>query len=233
MKRRAAPATDPPGHPACEEVYEKIIREHLGAPPLDGVSEGEFAREVARRFRRAPMALCSRAIGGWINRKLRGANWSQQDLADRLGVDRSAVAYWVRGGNITLDNLAQVLIEFQSQWADLPIPVRQEMAVAAYLAALTFIREKLGGPPARPLDREGFWCLYHLFAEPHWARAQRLRDPALLEEEAARVAGAVERSLGLKPANAVSVPFLQRLVAEWGAAWLVCVLKVPRRWPTR
>jgi transcriptional regulator with XRE-family HTH domain len=180
------------------------------------------------------MALCSRAIGGWINRKLRETNWSQQDLADRLGVDRSAVAYWIRGGNITLDNLAQVLIEFRGQWSDLPIPVRQEMAVAAYLAALTFIREQLcGGQQAKTLDRERFWCLYHLFAEPHWARAQRLRDPVLLAEEAGRIARSVEESLGQKPGHAVTVPFLQRLIADWGAVWLVCVWKVPRRWATR
>src|SRR5262245_57297511 len=233
MKRRAAPVIEPGGHPTCEQVYEKFIRDHLTRPPLDGVGGEEFVREVAKRFKKAPTALCSRAIGGWINRKLRDAHWSQQDLADRLGVDRSAVAYWVRGGNITLDNLAQVLIEFRGQWSELPIPVRQEMAVAAYLAALTFIQEKLGGQSVRQLDRERFWCLYHLFAEPHWARAQRLRDPVLLVEEAGRIAGAVEESLGQKPVNAASVPFLQRLVADWGAAWMVCVWKVPRRWATR
>jgi transcriptional regulator with XRE-family HTH domain len=159
--------------------------------------------------------------------------WAQQDLAERVGVDRSAVAYWVRGGNITLDNLAQVLIEFKSQWSELPIPARQEMAVAAYLAALTFIRETLGGEqPVKPLDREGFWCLYHLFSEPHWARALRLQDAYLLSEEARRIAHAVESSLAHKPQAVVSVPFLQGLVAEWGRAWLVCVGQVPR-WATR
>jgi len=234
MKRRAAPATDPPGHPACEEVYDKIIREHLGAPPLDGVSEGEFAREVARRFRRAPMALCSRAIGGWINRKLRAANWSQQDLADRLGVDRSAVAYWVRGGNITLDNLAQVLIEFKSQWSELPIPARQEMAVAAYLAALTFIQERLAGTPnGKPLDRQRFWCLYHLFSEDHWERALRYRDEYEKCKEAERIARAVEEALGHSPQPPVSVTFLEELVKTWGRAWLVCIGQLPTKWATR
>jgi hypothetical protein len=77
-----------------------------------------------------------------------------------------------------LDNLAQVLIEFKSQWTELPMPARQEMAVAAYVAALTFTREKLGGEhKIRPLERERFWCKYHLFSEPHWARALRLQDP--------------------------------------------------------
>ena len=30
--------------------------------------------------------------------------------------------------------------------------------------------------PPRALDREQFWCLYHLFAEPHWERAVRSGD---------------------------------------------------------
>src|SRR5262249_50023580 len=144
-------------------VYQKVIREHFGQSPLEGVADGQFVRQVAKRFRKAPMVLCSRCIGKWVNLKLRETGRTQQDLAERIGVDRSAVAYWVRGGNITLDNLARVLIEFRSRWSELPLPARQEMAVAAYLAALTFIREKLSGsPPFKPLDRERFWCLYHL-----------------------------------------------------------------------
>jgi transcriptional regulator with XRE-family HTH domain len=219
--------------PSYEHVYEGVIRDHLACPSLEPVTDKQFARQMLKRFRRAPKVLCSRSIGRWINRKLRETNWTQQDLAERVGVDRSAVAYWIRGGNITLDNLAQILIEFKSQWSELPIPTRQEMAVAAYLAALTFVRETLaGGQPVEPLDRERFWCLCHLFSEPHWARAMRLQDPHLLSEEAQRIAHAVELSLAHKPQAAVSVAFLQRLLAEWGRAWLVCISKVPR-WTTR
>jgi hypothetical protein len=221
------------GCPSYEHYYERIIREHIGHSPLEGVTDEQFVRQVVKRFRKAPMVLCSHSIGKWINRKLRETNWTQQILADRRGVDRSAVAYWIRGGNIVLDNLAQVLIEFKSQWSELPIPARQEMAVAAYLAALKFIGETLGGEqPVKPLDCERFWCLYHLFSEPHWARALRLQDANLLSEEAQRIAHSVESSLAHKPQATVSVPSLQKLVAEWGRAWLVCIGQVPR-WATR
>jgi transcriptional regulator with XRE-family HTH domain len=220
--------------PTCEHVYERIIRDHFGASPLAGVPEESFVREVARRFRKAPTALCARSIGKWINRKLREAGWTQQDLADRIGVDRSAVAYWIRGGNITLDNLAQTLIEFKSQWSELPLPARQELAVAAYLAALTFVRERLDGSRQfKPLDREDFWRMVNLFSESHWATALRLRDPLRLDEEARRVARAVEASLGRRPQTDAGVGHLQRLVAEWGGAWLVCIGLVPRAWAVR
>jgi transcriptional regulator with XRE-family HTH domain len=228
---------DTRGCPSVEHVgvYEKVIREHFGSSPLEGVTDDQFVRQVEKRFRKAPMVLCSREIGRWINRKLREADWTQENLAEKVGVDRSAVAYWIRGGNITLDNLAQVLIEFKSQWTELPIPARQEMAVAAYMAALTLIQEKLGGEQKfRPLDRERFWCLYHLFSESHWARALRLQDPYLLSEEAQRITQAVHESLGHRPQAAVSVASLRTLVAEWGRAWLVCIGKVPiPKWATK
>jgi transcriptional regulator with XRE-family HTH domain len=234
MTRTVERAIDAGDCPTCEHIYERIIRDHLGASPLAGVPEESFVREAAKRFRKAPTVLCARSIGKWINRKLREAGWTQQDLADRLGVDRSAVAYWVRGGNITLDNLAQALIEFKSQWSELPLPARQELAVAAYLAALTFVREKLdGGRQFKPLDREDFWRLYHLFSESHWATALRLRDPVRLDEEARRVARAVEASLSGRPRMEAGIGFLQRLMAEWGGAWLVCIGLVPRAWAVR
>lgn len=214
------------GHPSYDQVYEKIIRAQLQASALDD----PFLQELVKRFRQGPMMLCSRSIGLWINKRLRQANWSQQDLADRLGIDRSAVAYWIKGGNINLVNLAQVLLEFQSDWTELPIPARRELAVAAYLAALTFARERLDPLNARVLDHERFWGLFHLFSEPYWERAIRRQDPDLLRQEAARIIQAVRVSLGQAPVHLVSVESLKLLVSEWGVPWLICIGQVPRKW---
>jgi transcriptional regulator with XRE-family HTH domain len=217
----------PAGAPDYDEVYERIIREQLDRAALGPA----FVRGVARRFRDGPVTLCSRSIGRWINRKLRAAGWTQQELADRLGVDRSAVSYWVGGGNITFGNLVQVLIELGCQWADLPLPARQEMAVEAYLAALSYCREQLSpGAQVLPLDRERFWCLYHLFGAPHWERAVRRQCPDLLGKEAERILGAVEQSLRQRPRSVDGADGLKQLVREWGLAWLVCVWQVPRSW---
>jgi transcriptional regulator with XRE-family HTH domain len=215
------------GRPSYDEVYERIIREQLDRA---AVSAG-FVKEVAKRFRDGPLTLCSRSIGKWINWKLRAAGWTQQVLADRLGVDRSAVAYWVGGGNITFGNLVQVLIEFNSQWTDLPLPARDQMAVEAYLAALGYTQEKLRPGAARPsLDAERFWCLFHLFSEPYWERAIRRQDPDLLRQEARRILAAAEKSLGRAPRLVAGVEELRQLVREWGLAWLVCLWQVPRSW---
>jgi len=224
------PPVTPPtstGRPAADEVYERFVREHLQAARLGPA----FVKGVVKRFRSGPTLLCSKAIGKWLNRRLRQAGWKQQDLAGRIGVDRSAVAYWIRGGSITLDNLSAVMLEFEAQWAELPIPARQELAVAAYLAALPYAREHLApGAPARALDRETFWALYHLFAQPHWERAVREQDPELVHREAARVRAAVKASLGTEPAGPLDVGGLRQLVRDWGAAWLVCVGQLPTRW---
>jgi transcriptional regulator with XRE-family HTH domain len=225
--------TDARDCPSVDDVYESYIREQLGHSPLEGVTDQQFVGQVVKCFREAPIVVCSRAIGEWINNKLGETNWTQQDLAKRVGVDRSAVAYWTQDGKITLGNLAQVLIAFKSQWSDLPIPARQEMAVEAYLAALTYFRKALGGEqPVKPLDRERFWCLYHILSEPRWWRALLSQDACKLREEAERIANAVEKSLAHKPQAAVNVAFLLRLVEEWGRAWFVCIKKVPR-WATR
>jgi transcriptional regulator with XRE-family HTH domain len=221
------PVEEPTGHPDYDQVYARIIKEQFDKSSLDG----RFADEVVKRFRQGPMKLCSRSIGTWINQKLRQANWTQQDLADKLGIDRSAIAYWIRGGNIHLANLAQLLIELNSQWTELPIPARQELALAAYLAALTYIQEKLhSGKNVKTLDRERFWCLYHLFSERHWQEALRKNDPEMLKDEAVRIFMAVHTSMGQKPRSIVNVSGLKELVSEWGLAWLVCVSQVPRKW---
>jgi transcriptional regulator with XRE-family HTH domain len=226
----AAAGERPANCPAYDEVYERVIREQFRKADLGD----EFVRGVAKRFREGPLTLCSKSIGRWVNRKLRERGWTQQDLGDRVGVDRSAVAYWVGGGNITFGNLVQVLIELDGQWSDLPLPARQEMAVEAYLAALAYVREELApGCAGAKLGREQFWCLYHLFAEPYWERAVRRKDPDLLRREAERVLDAVERSLGRRPDGVRDAGGLKALVREWGLAWLVCVWQVPRGWGVR
>jgi transcriptional regulator with XRE-family HTH domain len=215
------------GHPTVDEIYEKLLREQFKKSALDDT----FVKGVVQRFRKAPLARCSKSIGRWINRKLREAGWTQQQLAERLGVDRSAVSYWLQGGNITLDNLAQVLIEFQAEWSELPIPARQELAMAAYLAALEYIQQRLHPDQGRcQLDRECFWCLFHLFSEPFWEQAVRRQDPELLRKEADRVVAASRCSLGAEPRHIVHVEGLRQLVREWGVAWLVCIAQAPSRW---
>jgi hypothetical protein len=152
-------------------------------------------------------------------------------LADRVGVDRSAVAYWVGGGGITLDNLAQVLIEFKSQWSDLPIPARQELAAAAYAAALSYTRGRLDPAAGRKeLDREGFWCLFHLFSELYWEQAVRHQDPVELRAEADRVLAAAGRSLGSAVRGVTGADDLRELVRDWGLAWVVGIGQVPTKW---
>ncbi len=215
------------GHPTYKQVYTSLIQEQFKKSTLDD----NFVKGVVKRFRQGPVTLCSRSIGIWINQRLHQMQWTQQELADKLGIDRSTVAYWIQGGNIQLANLAQVLIEFKSQWSELPIPARQELALAAYLAALSYVQEKLNpGQPARILDRERFWCLFHLFSEPDWERAIRTRDGDLLRKEAARILHAVHAALGQKPRSVVNVDGLKQLVSEWGLAWMVCICQVPRKW---
>ncbi len=226
----ARDAGESAGHPDYDRIYEDIIGEHLR--PLAG--NAALVRGLTKRFRQGPMLLCSREIGKWINRRLRQAGWTQQQLAERLDVDRSAVAYWIKGGNIHLLNLAQVLIEFGCQWSELPVPERQELALAAYLAALPYVREQLN--PAQPkgtLDRERFWCLFHLFSEPHWEDAMRRRDVRLLAREAERIRGEVAAALGREPSAVIDVEYLKQLVKEWGVAWMVCIGQVPRKWTVR
>ncbi len=227
MTRTEQPPSADSG-PTYDLVYQRIVKEQFDALALDAA----FGKGLARRFRQGPMALCSKAIGTWVNRQLRRAGWTQQQLADRLGVDRSAVAYWIRGGNINLVNLAQVLLEFHSHWSELPIPPRQELALAAYLAALAYVQERVNPDGGKRLDRERFWALFHLFSEPSWERAVRRRDPDLLRAEAERIAAAVQTSLG-RPPSVVGVEALQELVREWGVAWLICVGQVPCRWEIR
>jgi transcriptional regulator with XRE-family HTH domain len=227
----------PEGHPTRDQLYDQFLAELFEKRALN--TQG-FEEALKRRFWEEPPKLCSRSIGAWIDARLQQKGWTQQELASRLGVDPIAVAFWVGGGHIALPVLANVLLEFKSQWSQLPIPARHELALQAYLAALAFAREHLE-PPAGPcaLDRERFWCLFHLFSEPHWERAVRGGDPNCLRKEAERILKAAGRSLKKGSGYAAdfdrlqgvaSVDGLRRLVREWGMAWLVCVGFIPNRW---
>ncbi len=126
------------GRPTVDEAYERVVGEFLAGSPLD--RDEAFATLMAKRFREGPARICSRAIGDWIERRLVEQGWTQQDLADRVGVDRSAVARWTAGGTLSLGHLVLVLIEFRGELADLPWPARRELALEAYLATLAFVK---------------------------------------------------------------------------------------------
>jgi transcriptional regulator with XRE-family HTH domain len=237
--KQTRPPVEAGGHPDCDEVYERVLREHFAQAQLDD----DFVREVVKRFKKAPTALFCGRLGTWVGENLERLGWRQQDLADRLGVDRAAVSCWAAGRNITTDNFAALVVVFKAPWSELPFPARQQLAVAAYRAALSYIREKLDPTcAARELDAERFWCLFHLFAEPHWERAIRRQDPDLLRREADRVLAAVGQSLGHRPRGVVGAECLKQLLREWGLAWLVCVKmpslarnpgQVPKGWAVR
>jgi transcriptional regulator with XRE-family HTH domain len=220
------------GRPTCDAAYERVAREFLRRLALD--RDEDFAAAVARRFKEAPAKLCCRAIGGWIDQRLIGLGWTQHDLADRIGVDRSAVAKWTTGGAISLGHLVSVLLEVRGDFADLPLPARRELALEGYLAALSHVRARID--PARagdPLDRERFWCLFHLFSEPYWERAIRQQDRVLIKAEADRVLRRAGESLGTRPRRVVGVEGLRRLVEDWTAAWVICLELLPGSWSIR
>ncbi len=220
------------GRPTCDAAYERVAREFLRQFALDR-DEG-FAAAVAHRFKEAPAKVCCRAIGGWIDERLLGFGWTQHDLADRIGVDRSAVAKWTAGGAISLGHLVLVLLEFRGDFAELPLPARRELALEGYLAALSHVRAKIDPAGGRePLDRERFWCLFHLFSEPYWERAIRRQDRELVKEEADRVLRRAGESLGAPPRRVVGVEGLRRLVEEWTAAWVICLELLPGGWSIR
>ena len=129
------------GRPTCDAAYERVAREFLRRHALD--RDEDFAAAVAHRFKEAPAKVCCRAIGGWIDQRLLGLGWTQHDLADRIGVDRSAVAKWTTGGAISLGHLVAVLLEFRGDFADLPLPARRELALEGYLAALSHVRARI------------------------------------------------------------------------------------------
>jgi hypothetical protein len=88
------------GRPTCDSAYERVAREFLRRHALD--RDDDFAAAFARRFKEPPAKVCCRAIGGWIDQRPLDLGCTQHDLAERIGVDRSAVAKWTTGGAISL-----------------------------------------------------------------------------------------------------------------------------------
>ncbi len=221
-----------PNGPIVDRAYDQVVGEFLSNHALE--QEEGFSSLIAKRFREGPARICSRAIGDWIERRLVDQGWTQQDLADRVGVDRSAVARWTAGGTISLGHLVLVLIEFRAELGELPWPARRELAIEAYLATVAFVRGKIEpNDPPRLLDREQFWCLFHLFSEPDWERATRSNDPSLLRTEASRITKRASASLGKSLSRINGVDELRALVKDWAAAWVVCLKFLPNDWSIR
>jgi transcriptional regulator with XRE-family HTH domain len=219
---RSRPAAEPGEH-----VYRTEIDNARAQHGLDQL----FNEGLLKRFFGAPLKVCSVAIGKWIRDRLHGAGWTQNDLAAQIGVDRTAVTYWIQGGGITLDNLSRVLLAFKCQWSDLPIPARRDLACAAYRAALEYTRKKLKPDETLPrLAEEQFWCLYHLLSHSDWRKAQANDDDFLRTRAAAQVQDAVRKELGTGEDPVVTVEGLTQLVEEWGEAWLHCVYVTTERW---
>ena len=144
------------------------------------------------------------------------------------------MARWTAGGTLSLGHLVLVLIAFGAEVGDLPWPARRELAVEAFIGALDFVRTKIEpSRPGRGIDRDEFWCLYHLFSEPYWERAVRLADRDALRLEAVRVVTKAGASLGHSPSRVAGVDGLQRLVEDWAAAWMVALRLLPDDWAIR
>ncbi len=222
------------GPPRPSDIYRRIVAEVVEEAGLGAA----FAEGLERRFLDAPAAACSAAIGRWLLRRLRALGWSHEELARRVGVDRSAVTRWIRGDAMTIRHLAVILMETGGRPVDLDVPGREELALAAYLAAVTHARREIDArrsrPESQPLDPEQFWCLFHLLSEPHWERAIRRKDPRLLREESARILRLAAERLGREPRSIRGPRDLMNLVAEWMEPWVVCLAHLtPRSWPLR
>ncbi len=218
--------------PGVDAIYRRLVAEALAAWGLD--RDEAFANAVARRFSEGATRLCARSIGGWIEARLEALGWTQRQLADRIGVDRSAVARWTSGGTISLGHLVRVLLELAGNFVELPVPLRQELALEGYLAALTHVQNTVE-PRERHerLDREGFWCLYHLLSEPHWERAIRDRDRDQIRREVLRIQQRMTESLGHPPRRIVAVEDVRRTVERWTVAWVVGLQALPGGWAIR
>jgi transcriptional regulator with XRE-family HTH domain len=220
------------GRPTCDAAYRTAAEEFLRKFSLQ--DDDGFTAAVARRFKEAPAKLCCRAIGAWIDRQLLNLGWTQHELADRIDVDRSSVAKWTSGGSISLGHLVLVLLELGGDFTDLPLPARQELSLEGYLAALSHVRERIDpGGSFEPIDREQFWCIYHLLSEPHWELAVRKKDRELIKKEAVRVFRQAYKSLGYRPQRVVGVEGLRSLVEDWTAAWVICLELLPGSWSVR
>ena len=220
------------GRPTRDDAYHRVAKEFLRKYSLDG--DEVFTAAIARRFKEAPARVCCGSIGHWIDKNLLGFGWTQNDLADRIGVDRSAVAKWTAGGAISLGHLVVVLLEFRSDFADLPLPAREELALEGYIAALSHVRSRIDPTSAfEPLDRERFWCLFHLFSEPFW-NGQSAKGPGARQERGGPGPSAGGGVAPLRAPGESSRPRMWRpLVQEWAAPWILCLELLPGGWSIR
>lgn len=154
---------------------------------------------------------------------------TQQEIAEKINVDRSSISHFLRGGGIRLQHFLLLLTEYAIDVSD--ICPEAERAVAGYMAAMRSVRDAVYGQATDvPLSREGFLSLCFLWANPKWRLAALERDRAQMQEILRDVQRELRVKFGVEAGRLVGLESLQRLMVVWGPCWLICLRLIPQRW---
>jgi hypothetical protein len=191
-----------------DETVEDYLTSRLGAGvDLAGIREG-----ILERFAEGVAPVCERDALGYLNRVLTGAGLTPKEIAAFIGRDRATVSR-VLSGKVALSYraLSLALTALARDLAEVDFPTRDDRINAGFLEAMPYLRwQVLKDPHPGPAGGR--------LTEAELLRLDRLLRP--------------DRLPGEDPESDPR-PDDQVLVAEWGAAYFVCLWALQTQIPPR
>jgi len=212
-----------------DPAYLEVTRAYLAELGDSDVLE----KEVIKEFRQAAVQASRKKLGRWIDSELNSRGMTQQELADRLGIDRTTVTKWINESS-TMQTVDRFLLMLVFDGAGPPDPDDLvEVVIDGYTAAVSCVQRWLY-PASRPgnFGFLEFYCLFHVYSRPDWAHARR-RGPNQLRTVAEDILLAVSSSCGFRFAWQETLKRfedLKDLVDKWEKAWLIGRHLIADRW---
>jgi hypothetical protein len=202
------------------------LHDYLDSLDVDWESlEHRLGKEVRRCFAAAAME----AVVERVRQSLIEQPRTQVEIAEMVNVDRTSITHFLGGGGINLQHFLLLLTEYGMD-LDVLCP-DAERAVAGYLAAMPLIRRRaFGRRDGARLDRAQFFSLCYMWSSCEWRDASIGGRRPGLQLAASRIRRQLHEEAGIELSPDFSVQYLKQVMADWGAAWIVCLRLIPHRW---
>jgi transcriptional regulator with XRE-family HTH domain len=182
---------------------------------------------VVKWFRQGVSEACLGAI--W--KHLDTCCLTQQEIADRVGVDRSTVTKWMTEGAISFESFCFLITLLHEELGECKFPPIEERIASGWVRAISKVREVIleDRRPVQHIMWHEVQCLASIFSTPEWHEAQLKERSELLQQATERVLKHARSSIPQEEREAFSVRFrtvkdVEQLVGKWGAAFVVTLL---------
>jgi transcriptional regulator with XRE-family HTH domain len=188
-------------------VFDLIVEEHLRECLGQAADLEQTRKTIWASFVDAVAQKCWLEAVGFLDRNLLKSGFSQKEIANYLGIDRTVFNKILSGKvDLSFRTVTLVLTALNLNLANVDFPSREQRMIAGFLRAVPFVRWELlkdgrSRPANDPFTEEKLFHLEQVFDRDN-------QEPVTPDSEHPQMS---------------AVPGFDEVCDGWGIAWLVCV----------